>query len=73
MLPRGSPKAFPFRGIERPENGTVRRFQRDGAGRPVVGGRAGGISCAMGPGAIALGARETGRRRREAEGLGLLS
>ena len=37
-------KAFPsdrrerFRGIERPENGIVRRFQRDGAGRPAVGG-----------------------------------
>ena len=38
------PKAFPrqrscrFRGIERPENSPVESFQRDGAGRPVVGG-----------------------------------
>ena len=34
----GEPKAFPFRGIERLENSPVDCFQRDGAGRPAVGG-----------------------------------
>ena len=29
------PKAFPFRGVERPENSTARCFQRDGDGSPV--------------------------------------
>ena len=38
------PKAFPrqrscrFRGIARPESSPVESYQRDGAGRPVVGG-----------------------------------
>ena len=38
--PSPATKGSGFRGIERPENGTVCRFQRDGAGRPVVGGPA---------------------------------
>ncbi len=28
------PKAFPLRGVERPENSTVRCFQRDGGRQP---------------------------------------
>ena len=28
-------KAFPFRGVERPENSSVNCFQRDGDGSPV--------------------------------------
>ena len=34
-LPHGNQKAFPFRGVERPENSSVNCFQRDRDGSPV--------------------------------------